>query len=293
MKRKKKLKMHRILIIVTVLLLFLFGAMLLIDGIAGNKENPSEEPVNEEPSDKPAEEPVKEEPSDKTEEPEEEPAAEEPNEQETPVEDPTAENPPDQDIVIVENPEVIDVLVNRISNLPDTYVPADLVKLTDVPTVLSNPEVNQLRSAAYEALKLLFTAAKEEAGYDLYARSGYRSYNTQVSLYSSYVANHGQAAADTFSAKPGQSEHQTGLAMDITCEAMNFQLDDTFGETEEGKWVSENAHRFGFIIRYPKGKEDITGYMYEPWHLRYLGVELATDVYESGLTLEEYFEQNN
>lgn len=286
MKRKKKLKIHRILILVTVLLLFIFGAMLLIDGIAGNKENPSEEPVNEEPAEKPTEDP-----SDKPEEPAEEPIGES-NEPETPVEDPTAENP-SQDIVIVENPEAIDVLVNRTSNLSDTYVPGDLVKLTDVPTVLSNPEVNQLREAAYEALKELFTAADEEKSYDLYARSGYRSYNTQVSLYSSYVTNHGQAAADTFSAKAGQSEHQTGLAMDITCEAMNFQLDDTFGETEEGKWVSENAHRFGFIIRYPKGKEDITGYMYEPWHVRYLGVELATDVYESGLTLEEYFEQND
>ncbi len=80
--------------------------------------------------------------------------------------------------------------------------------------------------------------------------------------------------------------------MDITCAAMNFQLDDTFGNTDEGKWVSENAHRFGFIVRYPKGKEDITGYFYEPWHIRYLGVELATKVYESGLTLEEYMESN-
>jgi len=287
MKRKKKLKMHRILIIVTVLLLFLFGVMLLIEGITNNKENPAEKPVNEEPAENPTDKP-----SDKTEEPKEEPA-EEPDEPETPGEEPVVENPSDQDIVIVENPEAIDVLVNRKYNLPDTYVPADLVKLTDVPTVLSNPEVNQMRSVAYEALKLLFAAAKEEAGYDLYARSGYRSYNTQVSLYSSYVTNHGRAAADTFSAKAGQSEHQTGLVMDITCEAMNFQLDDTFGDTEEGKWVSENAHRFGFIVRYPKGKEDITGYMYEPWHLRYLGVELATDVYESGLTLEEYFEQND
>lgn len=284
MKNKKKLKMHRILILITVLLLFLFGAMMLIEGISGDKEAPgSEEPANEEPTENPSGEP--EEPIGEHEE--------EPKEPEVPGEEPSAENPTGQDNVIVENPGAIDALVNRTSNLPDTYVPEDLVELTDVPTVLSNPEVNQLRSAAYEALKELFTAAKEEASYDLYARSGYRSYNTQTSLYSSYVTNHGQAAADTFSAKPGQSEHQTGLAMDITCEAMNFQLDDTFGETEEGKWVSENAHRFGFIIRYPKGKEDITGYMYEPWHIRYLGVELAKDVYESGLTLEEYFEQND
>lgn len=279
---KKKLKMRRILIIITVLLLFLFGALLIIEGMIKDKEEaPQEEPVNEEPIEEPSEEPVdgQEEP---IKDPEEEP--------EEPSEEPQAEEPIEQDIIIVENPGAIDVLVNRKNNLPDTYAPEDLVKITDVPTVLSNPEVNQLRKTAYEALIELFKAAKDEAGYDLYARSGYRSYNTQVSLYSSYVANHGQAAADTFSAKPGQSEHQTGLSMDITCEAMNFQLDDTFGQTDEGKWVSENAHRFGFIIRYPKGKEDITGYMYEPWHIRYLGVDLATDVYESGLTLEEYFD---
>lgn len=280
MKKRKKLKMRRILIIVTVLLLFLFGALIIIEGKLNDKI-PVEEPVNEEPIEEPTEEPEI-----PIQEPSEEPT-EEPNE---PDEEPSVEAPFEQDIIIVENPGAIDVLVNRISNLPDTYVPGDLVKLTDVPTVLSNPEVNQLREVAYEALKELFIAAKEEAEYVLHARSGYRSYNTQVSLYSSYVANHGQVAADTFSAKPGQSEHQTGLSMDITCEAMNFQLDDTFGATDEGKWVAENAHRFGFIIRYPKGKEDITGYMYEPWHIRYLGTELATKVFESGLTLEEYFE---
>lgn len=287
MKHKRKVKIHRVLILVTAFLLVLFGAMLLIGKLTDKDENDSETAVNEGPSDKPSEEP-----SGNAEEPANEQEPNEPGEPEKPVENPETENP-SGDIIVVENPEAIDVLVNRTYNLSETYIPADLVKLTDVPTVLSNPEVNQLRSVAYDALKELFAAAKEEAGYNLYARSGYRSYATQVSLYSSYVANHGRTAADTFSAKPGQSEHQTGLAMDITCEAMNFQLDDTFGETEEGKWVSENAHRFGFIIRYPKGKEDITGYMYEPWHLRYLGVELATDVYESGLTLEEYFQSVN
>lgn len=278
---KKKLKIHKILILIAVIILLLSGALLIIEGMIKDKDIPQEKPASEEPVEEPSEEPV-EEPDD--EEPIKEP--EEPIEEE-----PKEEEPVEQDTIIVENPEAINVLVNRVNNLPDTYVPEDLVKVTDLPTVLSNPEVNQLRKTAYEALKELFAAAKSEAGYDLYARSGYRSYNTQVSLYSSYVANHGQAAADTFSAKPGQSEHQTGLSMDITCEAMNFQLDDTFGQTDEGKWVAENAHRFGFIIRYPKGKEDITGYMYEPWHIRYLGVNLATEVYESGLTLEEYFEQ--
>jgi D-alanyl-D-alanine carboxypeptidase len=192
---------------------------------------------------------------------------------------------------LVTNVSAYDMIVNKSRNLPSSYVPEDLVPLDDIPTTLQNPEVNQLRKVAYEALKEMFLKAKEEKSYKLYARSGYRSYYTQVDLYNSYVANHGQEAADKFSAKPGQSEHQTGLAMDITCESMNYLLDDTFFDKEEGKWVAENAHRFGFIIRYPKGKEDITGYQYEPWHLRYVGETLAKEIYESQLTIEEFFEQ--
>jgi len=193
---------------------------------------------------------------------------------------------------VVTNVSAYDMIVNKSRHLSSSYVPEDLVLLDGIPTSLQNPEVNQLRKVAYDALKELFTKAKEEKSFELYARSGYRSYNTQVSLYNSYVSNHGKEAADKFSAKPGQSEHQTGLAMDITCEAMNYLLDVTFGDTEEGKWVAENAYKFGFVIRYPKGKEEITGYQYEPWHLRYVGVTLANEVYDSQLTLEEYFEQS-
>lgn len=190
---------------------------------------------------------------------------------------------------IVTNSDSIEVVVNKERNLSDDYIPKDLVSITDVPTCLASPEVNQLRKVASEALTTMFETAMDEIEIQLYARSGYRSYNTQVALYNGYVKNHGQEAADKFSAKPGQSEHQTGLAMDITSDSVNLQLTEDFGETDEGKWVSENAHRFGFIVRYPKGKEDITGYMYEPWHIRYVGEDLAKKVYESGLTLEQYF----
>jgi len=268
--------MKRAIIIVTSLLIILFGAIFLIKGRINNEK----EPESENPD------PVVEKPKD--EEPTEDPVSEEPGEEEMPEEPVNIDN--DDKLVLIESPEAYDVLVNKKRTLSKTYVPQDLVKLTEVPTVLENPEINQLREAAYNALIELFKTAKEEENYELYARSGYRSYSTQESLYNSYVANWGKTAADKYSAKSGQSEHQTGLSMDITCEAMNFQLDDTFGETDEGKWVAENAYRFGFIIRYPKDKEDITGYMYEPWHIRYLGNELAKEVYESGLTLEEYFE---
>ncbi|MDI9494928.1 MAG: M15 family metallopeptidase [Bacillota bacterium] len=283
--RKINKRKRRTIIIVTVLILIVFGAYLIIENINNDKLPPidhEEEIQEEEASNEP--EPAEEEPM----EPEEPDEPEEPIEPEEPAPNQEAEGV--EKGILIENPDSLDVIVNKKRNLPENYVPEDLTALTDIPTVLSNPEVNQLRKAAYEALKELFDAAKEE-GYELHARSGYRSYYTQASLYTSYVENYGKAAADKYSAKPGQSEHQTGLSMDITCEAINYKLDTTFGETEEGKWVAENAHRYGFIIRYPKGKEDITGYAYEPWHIRYLGVELAEKIYESGLTLEEYFQQ--
>src|SRR5699024_2575641 len=104
-----------------------------------------------------------------------------------------------------------------------------------------------------------------------------------------YAERNGIEAANRYSAKPGQSEHQTGLVMDITSESVNFDLSEDFGKTPEGEWVANNAHLFGFIIRYPEGKEDITGYIYEPWHLRYLSPDVATAVFESELTYEEFF----
>lgn len=276
MKRKNNHK-RRWMTIIVIAILLAFGTFFIIDKM-NNEKTPLKEQEEEE------ERETATEPEPKEEEPLE---PEKPSNPEEPVPEEAAEEP--EFGILVENPENIDVIVNKKRHLPENYVPEDLVPLTDVPTVLSNPEVNQLRKVAYEALKDLFTAAKEE-GYELHARSGYRSYYTQASLYASYVENYGKDAADKYSAKPGQSEHQTGLSMDITCEAVNFKLDTTFGDTEEGKWVAENAHRYGFIIRYPKGKEEITGYAYEPWHIRYLGVDLAEKVYESGLTLEEYFQ---
>src|SRR5699024_5685972 len=115
--------------------------------------------------------------------------------------------------------------------------------------------------------------------------------DTQVTLFNDYAAVEGEEAANRYSAKPGESEHQTGLTMDVTSQSFGFQLGEAFGETEEGKWLKDHAHEAGFIIRYPEGKEDITGYVYEPWHIRYLGKEMATYVYESGLTYEEYAEK--
>ncbi|MDD6346356.1 MAG: M15 family metallopeptidase [Oscillospiraceae bacterium] len=141
-----------------------------------------------------------------------------------------------------------------------------------------NPGLDsETESAFYE----LSEAAAEE-GLDIYLSSGFRSYETQDRIYNNYVSNYGQESADTFSARPGHSEHQTGLAIDVN------SIDDSFADTPEAVWLADHAHEYGFIIRYPQGKEHITGYKYEPWHIRYLGIETATEVYNSGLTLEEF-----
>ena len=141
-----------------------------------------------------------------------------------------------------------------------------------------NPGVNK---EANEALKRM-QADASAIGLDLKLVSGFRSYNTQYNLYNNYVRINGQAKADTFSARPGYSEHQTGLAFDVG------STKGSFANTAESKWLEQNCHLYGFIIRYPKGKTSITGYIYEPWHIRYLGVDTATKVKQTGLTLEEY-----
>ena len=131
---------------------------------------------------------------------------------------------------------------------------------------------------------ILQSDAKNE-GFNLKVISGFRSYSSQKSTYNGWVNKYGQAKADTLSARPGHSEHQTGLAADIN------SLNQSWGNTDEGKWLNNNCYKYGFIIRYPYGKDDITGYIYEPWHIRYVGKDLAEKLYNDGnwITLEEYF----
>ncbi|WP_016838325.1 M15 family metallopeptidase [Ureibacillus thermosphaericus] len=161
------------------------------------------------------------------------------------------------------------LIANKKYPLPKDYAPGENVE-------------------ARAAFELMAQEAKT-LGFELVAFSTYRSYEYQELLYNKYVERDGKENADRYSARPGYSEHQTGLAFDIGEKGReDLWLTEAFGQSEAGKWLAENAHRYGFILRYPKGKEHITGYMYESWHFRYLGVELATKVKDSGLTLEEY-----
>lgn len=173
--------------------------------------------------------------------------------------------------VLPTEPTIVEgvVIANKKYPLPSTYAPGE-------------------SESARNAFELMAKVARE-AGFELVAFSTYRSFEYQDTLYNNYVNRDGKESADRYSARPGYSEHQTGLAFDIGEKGKeDLWLTEEFGETEAGKWLVENAYKYGFILRYPKGKEAITGYMYESWHFRYVGLHLAAEVKEAGVTLEEY-----
>ncbi|RJN31729.1 M15 family metallopeptidase [Nesterenkonia natronophila] len=187
------------------------------------------------------------------------------------------------------DPDSIHVLVNRQNPLePVDYSPDDLA---EVGVRTSEPEPVYLREEAAEAAEKLFEEASDD-GVSLAATSGYRSFESQARLYSARYAEHGVEPTDEFAARPGYSEHQTGLAVDvISIDNPECILGECFHETPEFDWLEDGADDFGFVIRYPEGMEDITGFAYEPWHLRYVGTETAAEVAERDLTLEEYWRE--
>jgi D-alanyl-D-alanine carboxypeptidase len=181
------------------------------------------------------------------------------------------------------------VVVNKQHPLqPKTYIPDDLVTPT-VPLRVPGNESMQLRSTTAKALESMFAVAKTD-NINLMISSGYRSYTYQVSLYGSYVSSMGQARADTQSARPGFSEHQTGQALDIEPTSRKCEVAQCFADTPEGKWLVANAYRYGFILRYTPADVAVTGYESEPWHYRYVGIPLATEMHKTGVaTLEQFF----
>lgn len=176
-------------------------------------------------------------------------------------------------IVLPEEPTYVNgiLLANKQNPLPSDYAPG------------VDPEAK----SAFDEMR----AEALKSNFDLIAFSTFRDFDRQKKLYEGYVAKDGEKEADRYSARPGFSEHQTGLAFDIgeTGKEVHWAK-ASFGDTEAGKWVAENAHLYGFILRYPEGKEELTGYMHESWHFRYVGKETATEIFEAGITLEEYLE---
>lgn len=177
-------------------------------------------------------------------------------------------------------------LVNRQYTIGADYAPNDLV----APNVKKTSSATKLRKVAAEALEMMFAGAKE-AGFTLYAVSGYRSYDKQTRIYNNKIKAVGSVEkANLTVAPPGASEHQLGLAMDIGL-AVKGNLTNGFGKTKAGKWAAEHCYEYGFILRYKEEWTAITGYAYEPWHFRYVGVEHALRIKEADVPLETYIEQ--
>ncbi|HMQ95986.1 MAG TPA: D-alanyl-D-alanine carboxypeptidase family protein [Candidatus Saccharibacteria bacterium] len=178
-------------------------------------------------------------------------------------------------------------LVNKSHPLTNSnYRPAELTLFAEHSRTDKSNDERSIRSDIAPYAEQLFADAKKE-GFDLIIGSGFRSRDLQNLYYTNYSNTYGQEAADTFSTKPGYSEHQTGLVMDLSTRDMKCYLEECFGDTPAGKWLATHAHVYGFILRYPKDKNGITDFIYEPWHFRFVGKNLATALYESGLTLDE------
>ncbi|MBQ2946284.1 MAG: M15 family metallopeptidase [Bacilli bacterium] len=185
-----------------------------------------------------------------------------------------------KNITTIHNPTSYDFLVNKNNKLTSDYIPDDL----EVVDIKYSCKDKYLRHEARINFEKMAMDAKE-AGFNIIAVSTYRSYLYQKKLYNNYGLNNGFYYADMASARAGHSEHQTGLAVDVADKSLDY---DNFESTKEFIWMKENCYKYGFILRYPKGKFHITGFKYEPWHYRYVGIEIATYIYKNNLTFEEY-----
>lgn len=168
---------------------------------------------------------------------------------------------------------------------PIDYAPPDMVSapVKHISSPLMRPD-------AAAALVEMFAAASAEGAGELQVQNSYRSYSTQVSLHQTLVNQLGEAKADAQSARAGYSEHQTGWTADVAAYPSYCNIQECFGTTPQGQWLAANAWRFGFVIRYPSGKQQVTGYIYEPWHVRWVGTYLSTEMHDTGIeTLEEFF----
>lgn len=277
--------------------------MLTLVGCTTSEQADPKEPI-EQPTVSDPEQPV-ESPTDNEAEPTQEEEAAETDSDEEPV---TETEPPIEEEPVVEQEPATEpvqptelngqanleldtlVLVNKQIALPSDYQPSDLVTANIDFVDSATGERKMLRKEAARAIESLMKDAKA-SGVELKGTSAFRTYAYQVQLFNAYVARDGKDKAMKYSAPPGHSEHQTGLAIDISSASVGYQLTQEFEQTTEGKWLADNAHKYGFIIRYQRAYETETGYMYEPWHLRYIGVDHATNVHKTNVPFERYLEQ--
>jgi zinc D-Ala-D-Ala carboxypeptidase len=187
----------------------------------------------------------------------------------------------------------VNVLVNKQNGLsPQDYRPADLVIPGIKVSQNDSRDEKSIRRVIQPDLEMMIKDSIEE-DLNLVMNSGFRSFELQSFYFNNYIRNYGEAEARKFSAEPGHSEHQTGLSFDLSYENRNCYLEVCFGKTPAGIWLANNSYKYGFILRYPEGKEGITGYQYEPWHFRFVGKEIAKEIFEKKITYEEYLASLN
>ena len=186
-----------------------------------------------------------------------------------------------KDISTIYSPTSYSILVNKNNKLTSDYIPNDLETI-NLNYACKDKYLRKDAKLAFE--KMAYDAKKE--GFNIIAVSTYRSYDYQKKLYNNYALDKGSYYADLASARPGFSEHQTGLAIDVADLSLDY---DNFESTKEFTWMKDNSYKYGFILRYPKAKFHITGFKYEPWHYRYVGVDIADYIYKNNITLEEYY----
>jgi len=201
--------------------------------------------------------------------------------------------PPADHLETISNEEALSYLafVNQNFRLSSEFVPEDLIVVNVQSVRGTHFGLHLLRATAAHAAEDLFRAAHDEGGHILVAASGFRSYLDQINAHHYMIGRYGEVEAQRVSARPGHSEHQLGLALDITTHALGGRLTPAFSTTPEGTWVRNHAHRFGFIIRYPQDREADTGFVYEPWHIRYVGIDVATEIFNEDLIFETYIFQ--
>ena len=190
-------------------------------------------------------------------------------------------NPKDVEVEVVSNPDDVTVLINKLHELPRDYKPDDLERMVD-------SRFRYLRKEANDAYTKFYNAAKAK-GIPIYTISAYREPEKQVEFWNNQVKVRGEEYASQYSAYPRRSEHELGLAVDVSYKQDGDRLNESVEDSELGKFIVSDGYKYGFILRYPKDKVEVTNYGYEPWHMRYVGVELATELHEKQITLEEYY----
>jgi zinc D-Ala-D-Ala carboxypeptidase len=195
--------------------------------------------------------------------------------------------PGDAELKVISDGNDLLALVTKETTLKSSYAPTDL---TRIPEYMYPARELWLREEAFQQLEKLWQAAADD-GVTLTIISAYRSYDYQQALFQNYASSYGEEAANRFSARPGQSEHQLGTTVDFGGTAVDLKA--AYADTDQGRWLAENAYKFGFAMSYPEGKEEITGYIFEPWHYRYIGLEAAAEWYAAGLSLKEFLQQKS